>query len=82
MSAKSIPNRLLVQSFTDLLNERKLIKSQPELEALAKKYDIDLAILQRVSKYVNSPSIGATLPSRNLNADGDEIVLMKVRIIF
>lgn len=65
----------------DLLDAKKALSATDSngLQALAEKYNIDLEKLQRVSQYVNSPSVDPESVVRKVNEDGSERTTMKVR---
>lgn len=79
LSYTQIQNRMSAAALSDLLDARKGSKSPQELEALSKEYAIDLSLLNAVSKYVNSPSVGERTTSRSVE-NGAEKVTTKVRI--
>ncbi|KAI0797824.1 hypothetical protein C8Q75DRAFT_729047 [Abortiporus biennis] len=56
-STRTSRNLLHAFSLSDLLEERKSVTSQKELENLAKKYNIDVAKMETVALFVNSPSV-------------------------
>jgi uncharacterized protein len=76
-NAGAIKNRLNAQSIIALLDERKECKSRREVEELAIAYDMDIDILDRLARWINSPSIetGASVRQRpqpmNMNSDDD-----------
>lgn len=67
-------NRLNAQSITSLLDQRKECKSRRELEELAVAYEVDIAVLDQLARFVNSPSIeaGSKLRERKPVAVEDE----------
>jgi hypothetical protein len=73
------PNRLLASSLSDLLDARKSVTSRRELEALAKSYNVDVGTLEKLGRYVNTPSVGEGMTVRTLDENGVEHVSMKVR---
>ncbi|KAG8967297.1 hypothetical protein FRC03_010236 [Tulasnella sp. 419] len=70
-------NKLLVADLGDFLDLRKQHKTSSDIQALLSKYNVDPQILSRVVKYVNTPSIGETITSRKVTADGEQMILMK-----
>lgn len=82
----SIKNRLNAQSIIALLDERKVCKTRREIEQLALAYDVDIAILDQLAKYVNSPSIlegrsATTLQRRPVNVEDDSEVRFIPRLL-
>jgi len=55
-AANTTQNRLLAGSLIELLDERKAVRSQLELDQLASKYNIDSSILESLARFVNSPT--------------------------
>lgn len=58
-NAGAIKNRLNAQSIVSLLDERKECKTRRDIEQLAVSYDVDVAILDQLARFVNSPSVEA-----------------------
>jgi crotonobetainyl-CoA:carnitine CoA-transferase CaiB-like acyl-CoA transferase len=56
-SASRTPNRLTAPTLIALLDARKTATTQKEVRQLAHAFDVDLALLESLVKYVNSPSI-------------------------
>ncbi|TCD65405.1 hypothetical protein EIP91_002704 [Steccherinum ochraceum] len=76
-SSGSTRNRLVVSALTSLLDEKKASSRSGDLQSLADLYHIDLAQLQRIVRYVNSPSVDPESVVRTLNDDGTERTTMK-----
>jgi len=77
-SSHTTRNRLVAAALMDLLEERKSVVSQLNgLQGLAEKFNLDVAKLQRVAKYVNSPSVDPESVLRTVNDDGTERTTMK-----
>ncbi|KAF9476596.1 hypothetical protein BDN70DRAFT_159988 [Pholiota conissans] len=57
--AASVPtkNQLYAFVLSDLLDRRKAVRSRQELEKLANEFNIDVAKLESLARFVNSPSI-------------------------
>lgn len=68
---------LLASTLSDMLDERKSVTSRKELERLAAKYKIEVAELESLSRFVNSPSIGEGTTVRKIQ-NGEENVTMTV----
>ncbi|THH09483.1 hypothetical protein EW146_g8673, partial [Bondarzewia mesenterica] len=74
-SSSRVPhNRLLVDSLTDLLEERKLVTTQGELEELARRYGIDVDKLESLARFVNTPSVKEGSVVRVIEDNGDELI--------
>ncbi|CCL99234.1 uncharacterized protein FIBRA_01249 [Fibroporia radiculosa] len=76
-SAKPTRNRLVAASITELLQERKSLTTQEELEKLAERYGIDVEALENLARFVNSPSVDKDSVRRTVNEDGIESLTMK-----
>ena len=78
-NAGAIKNRLNVQTVMALLDERKECKTRKEVEQLAIAYGVDMAILDQLARFVNSPSVesGAHLRQKSSivveDGDGDDV---------
>ena len=68
---------MTASSLSELLDERKSIRSRAGLEALAKQYSIEVSILECLVRSVNTPSIGEQTTVRSVE-DGEEKVKSKV----
>ncbi|KAG2146903.1 uncharacterized protein EDB93DRAFT_1250693 [Suillus bovinus] len=75
----STRNRLLASSLSELLESRKTVKSQAELQALAEQYHIDVTKLDELAKFVNTPSIDESTIVRSTNQEGEETLTMMAR---
>ena len=69
---------LFAGALSDLLEERKFVKSQEELQRLAKRYDVDVSKLESLSRYVNTSTVDPASVKRILKDDGSEVTTMKV----
>jgi hypothetical protein len=76
--SNTVRNRLLAPSLSDLLDERKAVQSTEDLQALANKYAIDMAKLESVAQFVHSPSVEEGSHQKEINAEGEEIITMRV----
>jgi len=76
-SPTPVQNRLHASSLSELLDERKSITSTLELAELAKRYGIDVEVLERVAQYVNSPSVGESGTNRTVDDQGEEKITMQ-----
>ncbi|KZS99012.1 hypothetical protein SISNIDRAFT_480599 [Sistotremastrum niveocremeum HHB9708] len=77
VSGVPIRNRLQARVLAELLNERKSVTSHAELLALAERYSMDADVLERLSVYVNTPSVSENQTIRLVGKDGDDRILMK-----
>lgn len=77
LSYTQIRNRMSAATLSDLLDARKDIKTQAELQTLAKTFAIDLDLLNILAKNVNSPSVGERTTTRAVE-NGEEKVTTKV----
>ena len=79
-SSRPTHNRLIASSLLDLLQERKYITTQKQLEELVNKYDVDLDKIQRLASHVNSVSVDQNTVKRWVGEDGAEHVTMLVSV--
>ena len=70
---------MLAGTLHELLEERKSVTTQEELEKLASRYEIDVDKLESVARFVNSPSVDEASVRKEVDRDGVEQVKMKVR---
>ncbi|OBZ75621.1 hypothetical protein A0H81_04497 [Grifola frondosa] len=75
-SSRPTHNHLLASSLFDLLEERKTVTSQRELEELAKNYDMDISKLVGLARCVNSPSVAEGSVVRTVDRNGVESITM------
>ncbi|KAJ2917655.1 hypothetical protein MD484_g2781, partial [Candolleomyces efflorescens] len=75
-SLKPSPNHLYAASLHELLDARKSARSKAELESLARRYNIDYAKLERLARFVNSPSVDEKLTVKSVDRNGDEQVTL------
>ncbi|RXW24187.1 hypothetical protein EST38_g1642 [Candolleomyces aberdarensis] len=75
-SLKPSPNHLYAASLHELLDARKSARSKAELESLAKRYNVDYDKMERLAKFVNSPSVDERLTVKNVDKNGDERVTL------
>jgi hypothetical protein len=68
---------MTASTLSELLDARKSVKSQAELEALARQYSIEVIILEGLTRSINTPSIGEQSTVRSVE-DGEERVTSKV----
>jgi crotonobetainyl-CoA:carnitine CoA-transferase CaiB-like acyl-CoA transferase len=80
-AAASMPtqNRVPAPKLSQLLDERKAIRSRRDMEFLAKRFDVDVEKLDAVAKFVNTPSVQQNSVVRAADKDGEEKQIMKVR---
>ena len=77
-SSRQTPNRLVAPQLVELLEERKYVTSQKDMEVLAKKYSVDVEKLERLARHVNSVSVDQDTVRKWLSEDGNENVTMEV----
>ncbi|KAJ7285661.1 hypothetical protein C8J57DRAFT_1662398 [Mycena rebaudengoi] len=73
------PNRVQASQLSQLLDERKAIRSQRDMEFLAKRYGIDVEKLENVAKFVNTPSVEAQSTTRAA-VKNEERPIMRVAV--
>lgn len=81
LPSHSTQNRLLASSLSELLEARKVVKSQADLQALAEQYHTDVTKLVELATFINTPSIDESTIVRSKNQDGEETLTMKARWI-
>ncbi|KIJ69460.1 hypothetical protein HYDPIDRAFT_106080 [Hydnomerulius pinastri MD-312] len=75
-SSQSTRNRLLAATLSELLEARKSVTNTAELEALANRYQIDVAKLQALCRVFNTPSIDESTVVRTTDKHGEESITM------
>ena len=80
-SARPVRNRMDAGTLSTLLDDRKFVTSRTELEQLAARYNLDVAVLERLTRFVNSPSIGEGTVVRTVGDDGQEKITMQVSVL-
>ncbi|KZO95233.1 hypothetical protein CALVIDRAFT_182549 [Calocera viscosa TUFC12733] len=64
-------NRFSASTLADLLNERKMARSQAELAKIAEEFNVDVDVLNQLARHVNAPSVGP--PRRKqITEEGDD----------
>ncbi|KAF8590546.1 hypothetical protein K439DRAFT_1657317 [Ramaria rubella] len=76
-SARPVRNRLAASTLSSLLDDRKFVTSRSDLELLAAGYTVDVAVLESLTKFVNSPSVGEGTVVRTVSEDGQERITMQ-----
>jgi len=59
-SIKPTKNMVYVSILSDLLDKRKAIHSKQDIEALSKEFGVEIETLDRLTRFVNSPSIDSS----------------------
>lgn len=72
-------NDISAQTLTAVLTESKSAKTSAELEAMLKRYGIDVGTFHRVAAYINTPSIDPATIVKTKNKQGEESQIMPVR---
>ncbi|KAF8610224.1 hypothetical protein BDV93DRAFT_601269 [Ceratobasidium sp. AG-I] len=76
-SPSTVPsNRVLALSLSDILDERKSASSSAEIAKIAGNYGMDVQTLERVARFVNTPSIAPQDVTRTVGKDGEEKMTM------
>ncbi|KAG8713909.1 hypothetical protein FRC09_018182 [Ceratobasidium sp. 395] len=76
-SPSTVPsNRLLALSLSDVLDARKSASSSREISEIARSYGMDAKTLERVARFVNTPSIAPENVTRAVGKDGEEKTTM------
>jgi len=75
-SPRPVHNRLHAATLSELLDKRKSAKSAQDVEQLAKQYDIDIAKLEKLARFVNTPSVQRGTAVRTVEKDGEESIVM------
>ncbi|KAF8061530.1 hypothetical protein FPV67DRAFT_283858 [Lyophyllum atratum] len=70
-----IRNRLHAATLSELLDKRKSAKSAQDVERLAEQYNIDVAKLEKLARFVNTPSIQSGTAVRIVEKDGEESLM-------
>jgi len=65
-------NRILAGGLYQLLEDRKGVQSRTELTSLANSYGLDEAVLERLARSINTPSIAEDTRRVVTNDEGDE----------
>jgi len=71
------PNRVHASKLSQLLDERKSIRSARDMEFLAQRFGIDLEKLDAIAKFVNTPSVHEKSTIRVAGKEGEETQIMK-----
>lgn len=80
-SPSTVPsNRLLALSLSDILDERKSASSSAEIAKIAGTYGMDAQTLERVARFVNTPSVAPQNVTRTVGKDGEERTTMLVSL--
>jgi ABC-type ATPase with predicted acetyltransferase domain len=81
-ASNTVPsNRMLALALSDVLDARKSASSTQEIGEIAKSYGMDSETLQRVARFVNTPSVAPQNVTRVVGKDGEEKTTMVVRTI-
>ncbi|GLB35352.1 hypothetical protein LshimejAT787_0209170 [Lyophyllum shimeji] len=75
-SPRPVHNRLHAAALSELLDKRKDARSVQDVEQLAKQYNIDVAKLEHLAQFVNTPSVQSGTVVRTVEKDGQESVMM------
>lgn len=76
-STGMLKNRMPASAIVAMLDARKECRTQADLEQVARGFDVDVDVMQRLARYVNAPSVdaGARLRQKqNVQIDeGDDV---------
>ncbi|KZT28541.1 hypothetical protein NEOLEDRAFT_1086956 [Neolentinus lepideus HHB14362 ss-1] len=75
-----VRNHLLAPALSDLLDDRKRVTSIQELQSLATRYGVDVDKLERLARYVNSPSADEKT-RRKVVEQEEELTTVKVGLL-
>lgn len=76
-ASNTVPsNRVLALSLSDVLDARKSARSTQEIGEIAQSYGMDIQTLQRVARFVNTPSVAPQNVTRIVGKDGEEKTTM------
>ncbi|KIJ44132.1 hypothetical protein M422DRAFT_168942, partial [Sphaerobolus stellatus SS14] len=79
LSSKPIQNHLMADALSELLDDRKLAASRADIEQIARRYAVDMSVLESLVRFVNTPSVGEGTVVRTMNNEnGQEKITMKV----
>jgi hypothetical protein len=74
-------NRLQVPVLASLLDERKALTSRFELDRLAERYNMDGELLERLARYVNTPSVSKEAVRMTMTENNEQVKKMLVGIV-
>ena len=77
-SSQTTRNRLQPSALFSLLDERKAPSSRFEVDRLAGRYNIDVEVLERLVRYVNTPSISEDAVQSTRTEDNQVVKKMLV----
>ena len=77
-SSQPTKNRILAGDLHSLLTDRKSVMSTQEMESLAGRFTMDVDVLERLSRVVNSPSIDPRSRKYVKEEGGSERLIMTV----
>ena len=80
-SLKPMRNHLYAASLHELFDAQKSVRSRKDLESLARKYNVDVDKLERLSQVVNSPSVDSRLNVKTVDKNGDETTTYTVSMV-
>jgi hypothetical protein len=80
-SARSVRNHLEASTLSSMLDDRKFVTSRSDLKQLAARYNVDVSVLDRLTRFVNTPSIGEGTVIRTVDKDGQEKITMQVCLL-
>ena len=72
-------NRLRASELVDALEQRKAARSREELQEIARKYNMDANVLERIGRFTNTPSIIEGSRRKVVDEEGKERYTLLVR---
>jgi hypothetical protein len=77
-SIRTPRNHLRPSALVELFDERKALASRFELERLAGRYNMDVNVMERLARYVNTPSISEAGTHTTVSGDNEQVKKMLV----
>lgn len=77
-SPQTTHNHLLASSLSDLLEDLKYSKTREDLPILSRRYDVDVAKIESLARFVNTPTVDPNNIIRVVGDDGTETITTEV----
>ena len=74
-----IRNRMLSSTLSNLLDARKSSPSRTDIETIENHYGVDVAKLESLARFVNTPSIDEGSRRKLVDENGVEVITSQVR---
>lgn len=65
-------NRLQIAALANLFDERKTVTTRRELDRVADRYNMDGKVLERLARYVNTPSVSEEAVQVTTRGDNEQ----------